>query len=65
MALFPRKIQGHYAMISRQDDEKFPDVFDNIHFWQTPKVLLSPAQAWEFVKMGNCGSPSNTSRWSS
>jgi predicted GH43/DUF377 family glycosyl hydrolase len=33
---------------------------DNIHFWQTPKVLLSPAHAWEFFKMGNCGSPIET-----
>jgi predicted GH43/DUF377 family glycosyl hydrolase len=61
MALFPRKINGHYAMISRQDDENILLMFsDNIHFWQTPKVLLSPAQPWEFIKMGNCGSPIET-----
>ena len=61
MALFPRKINGHYAMISRQDDENILLMFsDNIHFWQGPKVLLSPAQPWEFLKMGNCGSPIET-----
>jgi predicted GH43/DUF377 family glycosyl hydrolase len=61
MALFPRKINGRYAMISRQDDENILLMFsDNLHFWQSPKVLLSPAQAWEFVKMGNCGSPIET-----
>ena len=61
MALFPRKINGHYAMLSRQDDENILLMFsDNIHFWQTPKVLLSPAQAWEFFKIGNCGSPIET-----
>jgi predicted GH43/DUF377 family glycosyl hydrolase len=61
MALFPRKINGHYAMLSRQDDENILLMFsDNIHFWQTPKVLLSPAQPWEFIKMGNCGSPIET-----
>jgi predicted GH43/DUF377 family glycosyl hydrolase len=61
MALFPRKINGHYAMLSRQDDENILIMFsDNIHFWHTPKVLLGPAQPWEFVKMGNCGSPIET-----
>jgi predicted GH43/DUF377 family glycosyl hydrolase len=61
MALFPRKINGHYVMISRQDDENILLMFsDNLHFWQTPKVLLSPAQSWEFIKMGNCGSPIET-----
>jgi predicted GH43/DUF377 family glycosyl hydrolase len=61
MALFPRKIDGHYAMISRQDDENILIMLsDNIHFWSEPRVLLSPAQPWEFVKMGNCGSPIET-----
>jgi predicted GH43/DUF377 family glycosyl hydrolase len=61
MALFPRKINGHYAMISRQDDENILIMFsDNIHFWTEPKLLLSPAQPWEFIKMGNCGSPIET-----
>ena len=61
MALFPRKINGQYAMLSRQDDENILLMFsDNIHFWQTPKVLLSPAQPWEFIKIGNCGSPIET-----
>ncbi|MDB6125140.1 MAG: Beta,4-mannooligosaccharide phosphorylase [Pedosphaera sp.] len=61
MALFPRKINGHYAMISRQDDENILIMFsDNIHFWSETKLLLSPAQPWEFIKMGNCGSPIET-----
>ena len=61
MALFPRKINGQYAMLSRQDDENILLMFsDNIHFWQTPKLLLSPAQPWEFIKIGNCGSPIET-----
>lgn len=61
MALFPRKINGHYAMISRQDDENILLMFsDNIHFWQKPERLLTPAQPWEFIKMGNCGSPIET-----
>lgn len=61
MALFPRKINGQYAMLSRQDDENILLMFsDNLHFWQTPQVLLSPAQPWEFFKIGNCGSPIET-----
>jgi predicted GH43/DUF377 family glycosyl hydrolase len=61
MALFPRKIDGQYAMLSRQDDENILLMFsDNIHFWQTPRLLLGPVQPWEFIKMGNCGSPIET-----
>lgn len=61
MALFPRKIDGRYAMISRQDDENILIMFsDNIHFWSEPKRLLAPTQPWEFIKLGNCGSPIET-----
>jgi predicted GH43/DUF377 family glycosyl hydrolase len=61
MALFPRKIDGRYAMLSRQDDESILLMSsDNIHFWQGPKLLLRPAQPWEFFKIGNCGSPIET-----
>jgi predicted GH43/DUF377 family glycosyl hydrolase len=61
MALFPRKINGQYVMLSRQDDENILIMFsDNIHFWSDPKILLSPAQPWEFFKIGNCGSPIET-----
>jgi predicted GH43/DUF377 family glycosyl hydrolase len=61
MALFPRKIHGRYAMISRQDDENILIMFsDNIHFWADPQRLLAPEQPWEFIKMGNCGSPIET-----
>jgi predicted GH43/DUF377 family glycosyl hydrolase len=61
MALFPRKINGLYAMLSRQDDENILMMYsDNIHFWQTSKLLLQPAQPWELVKIGTCGSPIET-----
>jgi predicted GH43/DUF377 family glycosyl hydrolase len=61
MALFPRKVNGRYAMLSRQDDENILLMFsDNIHFWEAPQVLLPPAQPWEFIKIGNCGSPIET-----
>ena len=61
MALFPRKINGQYVMLSRQDDENLLLMFsDNVRFWQTPKLLLEPTQPWEFFKIGNCGSPIET-----
>lgn len=61
MALFPRRIDGCYAMLSRQDDENlFIMLSDNPHYWSDPKVLLRPAETWESVKIGNCGSPIET-----
>jgi predicted GH43/DUF377 family glycosyl hydrolase len=63
MALFPRKINGKFVMLSRQDDENILLMFsDNVHFWADPKILLAPAQPWEFFKLGNCGSPIETDR---
>jgi predicted GH43/DUF377 family glycosyl hydrolase len=61
MALFPRKIGGLYAMLSRQDNENIYLMFsDNVHFWNERKVLLKPAFAWELIQLGNCGSPIET-----
>jgi len=61
MALFPRKINGDYVMLSRQDDENILIMFsDNLHFWENARLLLSPSQPWEFFKIGNCGSPIET-----
>lgn len=61
MALFPRRIDGRYVMLSRQDDENLFIMFsDNPHFWRDPQILMRPAEAWESVKVGNCGSPIET-----
>jgi predicted GH43/DUF377 family glycosyl hydrolase len=61
MALFPRRIQGRYAMISRQDDENLFIMFsDHPHFWSDPVLLRKPGEVWEAVKIGNCGSPIET-----
>jgi predicted GH43/DUF377 family glycosyl hydrolase len=61
MALFPRRIDGNYAMLSRQDDENILIMFsDNPHYWSDPQVLLRPVEMWESVKIGNCGSPLET-----
>ena len=61
MALFPRKINGFYAMLSRQDNENIYLMFsDNVHFWYERKVLLKPTFPWELLQIGNCGSPIET-----
>lgn len=61
MAIFPRKINGHYAMLSRQDNESIYLMFsDNVHFWNEREVLLKPIFPWELVQIGNCGSPIET-----
>lgn len=62
MALFPRKIQDCYVMLSRQDGENNRIMFsDNIHFWQASEIIQAPTRPWEFVQLGNCGSPLETS----
>jgi len=61
MALFPRKINGLYAMLSRQDNENLYLVYsENVHFWYDPIVILEPAFPWELIQIGNCGSPIET-----
>ena len=61
MALFPRKIHGLYAMLSRQDNENIYLMFsDNVHFWNERQVLLRPEFSWELIQLGNCGSPIET-----
>lgn len=61
MALFPRRINGNYAMISRQDGENIYIMYsENLHFWFEKKLLLKPSYPWEFVQLGNCGSPIET-----
>jgi predicted GH43/DUF377 family glycosyl hydrolase len=61
MALFPRKLNGKYVMISRQDNENLYLMHsDNIHFWHEMHPLLKPTFPWEFMQVGNCGTPIET-----
>jgi predicted GH43/DUF377 family glycosyl hydrolase len=58
MALFPRKIDGRYAMIGRQDNENLYLIYsDDLHTWDGGRAILQPEYPWEFVQIGNCGSP--------
>ncbi len=58
MALFPRKIDGQYAMLSRLDHENIWFLKSNdLYNWDSGTMILSPRWVWEFVQLGNCGSP--------
>jgi predicted GH43/DUF377 family glycosyl hydrolase len=58
MALFPRKIGGRYMMVGRQDGQNlFLLTSDDLTHWDEGKLLMTPKFAWEFVQIGNCGSP--------
>jgi predicted GH43/DUF377 family glycosyl hydrolase len=58
MALFPRKIGGRYAMIGRQDNENLYLIYsDDLYTWDGGRPFLQPIHPWEFVQIGNCGSP--------
>ena len=63
VALFPRKINGKYAMISRIDGVNNYIMFsDNINLWQDATMIQEPAYPWQFIQIGNCGSPIETER---
>ncbi len=58
MALFPRKLDGRYAMIGRQDNENLYLIYsDDLYRWDGGTAILRPRFPWEFVQIGNCGSP--------
>jgi predicted GH43/DUF377 family glycosyl hydrolase len=58
MALFPRMINGKYAMIARQDNENLYLIYsDDLYTWDGGQAILKPEFPWEFVQIGNCGSP--------
>lgn len=61
MALFPRRIDGHYVMCSRIDGVNLHLMYsDIVQFWETAQVLRTPMHPWEFMQIGNCGSPLET-----
>lgn len=58
MALFPRRIGGKYAMIGRQDNENLYLIqSDDLYAWDGGVAIMKPQFPWEFVQIGNCGSP--------
>lgn len=62
MALFPRKIDGKYAMIARLDNENLYYMeSDDVRVWDRARLFQSPKFPWEVIQIGNCGSPLETS----
>ncbi len=61
LALFPRKINGKFVMMSRIDGcNNYIMYSDNINIWEKPILLQEPKFTWEFIQIGNCGSPIET-----
>jgi predicted GH43/DUF377 family glycosyl hydrolase len=58
MALFPRKVDGQFLMIGRQDGKNLYLLrSDKIDEWENGELLLEPKFPWELVQIGNCGAP--------
>ena len=63
LALFPRKINGRYAMLSRIDGiNNYLMYSDNLFVWEEAVVLQEPKYPWEFIQIGNAGSPIETDK---
>ncbi|MCE1202434.1 MAG: response regulator [Bacteroidia bacterium] len=61
MALFPRKVNGKYVMLARIDGVNNYIMFsDDINRWGEAIKLQGPMFPWEFIQVGNCGSPIET-----
>jgi predicted GH43/DUF377 family glycosyl hydrolase len=61
LALFPKRIEGQYAAIGRIDGENlFLLKTDRIDFWNQAEMILQPRYKWEYIQIGNCGSPIET-----
>ncbi len=63
LALFPRKVNGKYAMLSRIDGiNSFIGFSDNINVWDQPVKIQEPKFPWEYIQIGNCGAPIETEK---
>jgi len=61
LALFPRKVNGQYVMLARVDGINNYIMFsDRINVWHDPKKIQEPRYPWEYIQVGNCGSPLET-----
>lgn len=58
MALFPRRIDGAYVMLGRQDHENIWVLRSNqLYRWESGCAVVEPRWPWEYVQLGNCGPP--------
>ena len=58
LALFPHKIGGKFAAVSRQDGESlFLMYSESLYYWESARIIRIPNEPWEMIQIGNCGSP--------
>ncbi|MFP4665107.1 MAG: glycoside hydrolase family 130 protein [Bacteroidales bacterium] len=61
LALFPRKINGQYVMLSRVDGiNSFIGFSNKLNVWEKPIKIQEPKFHWEYVQVGNAGAPIET-----
>ncbi|MGV0737192.1 glycoside hydrolase family 130 protein [Mycobacterium syngnathidarum] len=61
LALFPRRIRGRFAAMSRSDRESNTIAYsDHPAVWASSLRCQQPTQPWEALQLGNCGSPIET-----
>lgn len=61
LALFPRRIAGRFAALTRHDRETNAVAFsDDPHVWDHATTFQTPQEPWEAIQLGNCGSPIET-----
>lgn len=61
LALFPRRIGGRFAALSRSDRESNTIAYSDRPFiWTSAAPCQQPVEAWEVLQLGNCGSPMET-----
>jgi predicted GH43/DUF377 family glycosyl hydrolase len=61
LALFPRRIGGRFAALSRSDRESNTIAYSDQPFvWTSAVPCQQPSEAWEVLQLGNCGSPLET-----
>lgn len=61
LALFPRRIKGRYAALSRADRESNSITYSDRPFvWTEAQPFQRPVAPWEVLQLGNCGSPIET-----
>jgi len=63
MAVFPEKINGRYAIVSRQGGENISIMFSqDLFHWEEEQLLMEPKYPFEISQIGNCGSPIKTKK---
>lgn len=61
LALFPRRIGGRFAALSRRDGETNAVAFsDSLDHWGSAVTCEAPDRGWGVIQLGNCGPPIET-----